>query len=109
MQAAGAAVGAIAIMEIMPAKYKHKLTGPSLKVDVHTGAIAEGILTFAITFFSLIIVLKGPRNSFMRNLLLLFVTIFLMVSGSAYTGPSLNPANVSHNLSVSKVKIFIYY
>ncbi|KAF7841975.1 aquaporin SIP1-2-like [Senna tora] len=46
----GAAGGALAIMEVMPSKYKHMLGGPSLKVDLHTGTIAEGVLTFLISF-----------------------------------------------------------
>lgn len=47
-QAAGGAFGAKAILLVMPTQYKHMLKGPSLKVDLHTGAIAEGALTFAL-------------------------------------------------------------
>jgi aquaporin SIP len=41
--------GTLAISELMLARYKHTLAGPSLKVDPHTGALAEGVLTFVIT------------------------------------------------------------
>ncbi|KAJ7971824.1 Aquaporin SIP1-1 like [Quillaja saponaria] len=92
-QAAGAVGGALAIMEVMPIQYKHMLGGPTLKVDLHTGAIAEGVLTFSITLCVLVIVLKGPRSSLLKTLLLAVVTVFFVVSGSAYTGPSMNPAN----------------
>lgn len=87
--------GVLAINEVMPHQYKHMLGGPSLKVDVHTGAIVEGVLTFVISFLVLIIILKGPRSPVLKMLLLSVVTVTLVVSGSVYTGPSMNPANVS--------------
>jgi glycerol uptake facilitator-like aquaporin len=78
----------------MPSQYKHLLGGPSLKVDLHTGAIAEGVLTFLISFLVLVIILRGPRSPFLKTLLLAVVTVALVVAGSVYTGPSMNPANV---------------
>nr|GEU75486.1 aquaporin SIP1-2-like [Tanacetum cinerariifolium] len=42
--------GALAIVEMMPLSHKHMLGGPSVKVDLHTGAIAEGVLTFIMSF-----------------------------------------------------------
>ncbi|CAH9127476.1 unnamed protein product [Cuscuta epithymum] len=92
-QAAGAAAGAIAILEVIPPHYKHMIGGPSLKVDVHTGAIAEGVLTFIMSFIVFIVVLRGPKNSFVKNWLLAISTITLVIAGSSYTGPSMNPAN----------------
>ncbi|XP_057982897.1 aquaporin SIP1-2-like isoform X2 [Malania oleifera] len=92
-QAAGAVGGALAIMEVMPTQYKHMLGGPSLKVDLHTGAIAEGVLTFIISFAVLLIILKGPRSLLLKMWLLAMSTVTLVVAGSAYTGPSMNPAN----------------
>ncbi|KAL2529836.1 Aquaporin SIP1-1 [Forsythia ovata] len=92
-QAAGAVGGALGIMEFMPVQYKHMLEGPSLKVDLHTGAIAEGVLTFTITFAVLYIVLRGPSNILVKNWLLAMSTVALVVAGSSYTGPSMNPAN----------------
>lgn len=96
-QAAGAVGGVMAITEVMPLQYKHMLGGPSLKVDTQTGAIAEGVLTFIITFAVLFIVIKGPRSSIVKNWLLSMSTVSLVVAGSSYTGPSMNPANVSHS------------
>ncbi|CAA0839298.1 Aquaporin SIP1-1 [Striga hermonthica] len=92
-QAAGAVCGALAILEVMPIQYKHMLAGPSLKVDLHTGAIAEGVLTFAITFAVLLIIIRGPRSPIIKNLLLAMSTVALVVAGASYTGPSMNPAN----------------
>lgn len=91
-QAAGAAGGALAIMELMPVQYKHMVMGPSLKVDLHTGAIAEGVLTFVITFLVLCIILRGPKNALLRNWLLAMTTVVIVFAGAGYTGPSMNPA-----------------
>lgn len=92
-QALGAAGGAMAIAELIHPKYKHMIRGPSLKVDLHTGAAAELVLTFVITFAVLCIFLKGPRNDLMKIWLLAMSTVTLVMAGSAYTGPSMNPAN----------------
>jgi aquaporin SIP len=85
----------MAIAELIHPKYKHMIRGPSLKVDLHTGAAAELVLTFVITFAVLCIFLKGPRNDLMKIWLLAMSTVTLVMVGSAYTGPSMNPANVS--------------
>nr|CAD1816799.1 unnamed protein product [Ananas comosus var. bracteatus] len=92
-QAAGAVGGAMAIVELMPPQYKHMLGGPSLKVDPHTGAVAEGVLTFTITFAVLWILLKGPRNPILKTWMLAVSTVALVIAGASYTGPSMNPAN----------------
>lgn len=92
-QAAGAAGGVMAIMEAMPKEYKHMLEGPSLKVDLHTGAAAEVVLTFLITLTALIIIVKVPGGSMVKTCLLSVATVALIVPGSDYTGPSMNPAN----------------
>nr|ASM90223.1 aquaporin protein [Sesuvium portulacastrum] len=92
-QAAGAVGGAIAISEVMPSQYKHMLKGPSIKVDLHTAAIAEGVLTFLISLAVLIIMLRIPGSTLIKTWLLAMTTVTLVVNGSGYTGPSMNPAN----------------
>ncbi|KAL9259311.1 Aquaporin SIP1-2-like protein [Drosera capensis] len=92
-QAAGAVAGAIAIKEVMPIQYKHMLGGPSLKVDPHTGAIAEGVLTFLISLVVLIVVIRVRGALLFKTWLLAVATVVLVVAGSGYTGPAMNPAN----------------
>uniref|UniRef100_A0A6I9QK87 Aquaporin SIP1-1 n=2 Tax=Elaeis guineensis var. tenera TaxID=51953 RepID=A0A6I9QK87_ELAGV len=92
-QAAGAVGGVLAIAELMPPHYKHTLSGPSLKVDLHTGAAAEGVLTFCITLAVLWIVIKGPSRAIVKNWLLAVTTVAFVLAGAGYTGPSMNPAN----------------
>jgi glycerol uptake facilitator-like aquaporin len=93
-------------MELMPGGYKHMLGGPSLKVDVHTGALAEGVLTFVITLAVLWAIVKGPRNSLLKILIISCSTLVLVVFGGAYTGPAMNPANVIFRSSFLVVVLF---
>lgn len=95
LQAMGAVGGALAIVEYMPPQYKHMLAGPSVKTDMHTGAVAEGVLTFLISFAVLCTVVKGPRNPVFKAWMIAISTVSLVIAGSSYTGPSMNPANVS--------------
>jgi aquaporin SIP len=100
----------MAIAELINPKYRHMIGGPSLKVDLHTGAAAELILTFVITFAVLCIFLKGPRSDLLKIWLLAMSTVTLVVLGSAYTGPSMNPANVSrYFFAFIYIIVFIVY
>uniref|UniRef100_A0A7N0USA8 Uncharacterized protein n=1 Tax=Kalanchoe fedtschenkoi TaxID=63787 RepID=A0A7N0USA8_KALFE len=87
-QAAGAVGGVLAVKELIPAKYQHMVGGPYLKVDLHTGAIAEGVLTFVISFIVLFIIFRGPRNELLKIWLLAMSTVALIVTGSTFIGPS---------------------
>lgn len=91
----GAVGGALAILEVMPKKYKHMLGGPKLKVPLETGVVAEAVLTFAITLIVLWAILRGPRNPVVKTFIIIGATIALVMAGGAYTGPAMNPANVS--------------
>lgn len=108
-QALGAAAGVLAIKELMPPQCKHTLSGPYLKVDLHSGAVAEGVLTFAITLAVLWIIVKGPRNPLIKTWLLASTTVTLVVAGSGYTGPSMNPANVSFSFFFFTVLLSLHY
>ncbi|KAL2927790.1 Aquaporin SIP1-1 [Bienertia sinuspersici] len=77
----------------MPSQYKHMLGGPSIKVDLHTAAMAEGVLTFLITLAVLFIILRVPGGMLVKTWLLAMATVTLVITGSSYTGPSMNPAN----------------
>ncbi|KAL6660562.1 hypothetical protein ACP70R_001597 [Stipagrostis hirtigluma subsp. patula] len=113
-QAAGAVGGALAISELMPEEYRHMLGVPSLKVDPHTGAAAEGVLTFVITLAVLWVIVKGPRNRIVKTLMLSVCTVCLVLSGAAYTGPSMNPANAFgwayvHNRHTTWEQFYVYW
>jgi aquaporin SIP len=101
-QMAGAVGGALTILEVMPKQYKHTLGGPRLKVPLQTGVIAETLLTFTITLIVMWAILRGPRNRFLKTLVIIGATITLVVAGGAYTGPAMNPANAFGWAFVSK-------
>lgn len=92
-QAVGAVGGWLAIIKFMPLEYKRMLVGPYLKVDMHTGAIVEGLLTFTSSFLVLFVILRGPKSWLLKNWLLSASIVILASFGRVYTGPSLNPAN----------------
>ncbi|PKA52672.1 Aquaporin SIP1-2 [Apostasia shenzhenica] len=92
-QAAGAVGGLLALREFLPPQYKHLLSGPSVKVDLNMAATSEGVLTFFITFAVLWIFIRGPKSSIIQTLMLAVSTVGLMVAGSGYSGPSMNPVN----------------
>lgn len=92
-QAAGGVAGALAILRVIPTQFKPMMKGPSLKVDLHTGAFAEGGFTFAFNLAVLWIMLKGPKNPLLKVYLLSVTTVALVIPGSGFTGPAMNPAN----------------
>lgn len=71
------------------------LQGPSLKVVLQIEAMAEGLLTFIVSFIVLFIFLGGPRNPMVKMWLLAMSTVALVVAGSGDTGSSMNLANMS--------------
>ncbi|KAJ8451290.1 hypothetical protein Cgig2_014062 [Carnegiea gigantea] len=91
-QAAGGVGGAIAILEAMPSQYKHTLGGPSIRVDLHTAAMAEGILTFLINLAALVITHRIRAGILVKTWLQAMAIVTLVVSGSEYTGPAMNPS-----------------
>ncbi|KAF4382667.1 hypothetical protein F8388_015495 [Cannabis sativa] len=113
-QAAGGVAGVKALLKFMPKEYKGFLRGPSLKVDLHTGAAAEGVLTFMFCFSVLMVVVRGPKSPFLKVWLLSYVTTGLYFLGSGYTGPSMNPANAfgwayENDLHNSWEQFYVYW
>ncbi|TYI08278.1 hypothetical protein ES332_A10G288700v1 [Gossypium tomentosum] len=92
-QAAGGVVGVKIVLGVLPRKYKETIKGPSLKVDMQTGFLAEGLLTFGLCLALLVILLRGPNNPLLRLLLMAISTVGFVGRGANYTGPSMNPAN----------------
>ncbi|KAE8717856.1 Detected protein of confused Function [Hibiscus syriacus] len=93
VQAAGGVAGVKAALEFIPVPYRKNLTGPSLKVDLHTGAIAEGVFTFVRSFALLMIIFKGPKNNLIKQWLVSVTTAVLVITGSNFTGAPMNPAS----------------
>lgn len=92
-QAAGGVAGVKAVLALVPKPYSERLRGPSLVTELHMGAFAEGALSLVFCFSVLFVVFKGPVNPVVKVWLMSCVTAGLVILGSGYSGPSLNPAN----------------
>lgn len=69
--------------------------GPRLNVDIHRGALTEGVLTFAIVIISLGLSRKIPGSFFMKTWISSVSKLALQILGSDLTGGCMNPASVS--------------
>lgn len=72
--------------------------GPHLTVDIHRGALTEGLLTFAIVTISLGLARKIPGSFFMKTWISSVSKLTLHILGSDLTGGCMNPASVSFKL-----------
>lgn len=73
--------------------------GPRLNVDIHQGALTEGLLTFAIVTISLGLATKIRENFFMKTWISSLSKLTLHILGSDLTGGCMNPASVSTAVS----------
>ncbi|KAI5427503.1 probable aquaporin SIP2-1 [Lathyrus oleraceus] len=69
--------------------------GPRLNVDIHQGALTEGLLTFVIVSISLgLAATKIQGNFFMKTWISSLSKLTLQILGSDLTGGCMNPASV---------------
>ncbi|CAK8542988.1 unnamed protein product [Lathyrus sativus] len=69
--------------------------GPRLNVDIHQGALTEGLLTFLIVSISLgLAATKIHGNFFMKTWISSLSKLALHILGSDLTGGCMNPASV---------------
>lgn len=85
--------------------------GPKLTVDIHRGALTEGILTFLIVIISLVLSSKIPGSFFKKNWISSLSKLTLHVLGSDLTGGCMNPASVSIIVIIIGVacSVFIFF
>lgn len=70
--------------------------GPRLNVDIHRGALTEGLLTYAIVTISLgLAATKIHGSFFMKTWISSLSKLTLHILGSDLTGGCMNPAAVS--------------
>lgn len=87
----GSIIGVKLITETFPEVGR----GPRLNVDIHQGALTEGLLTFAIVFVSLGLAKKDPNSFFIKTWITSVSKLSLHILGSDLTGGIMNPASVS--------------
>ncbi|PSS01051.1 Aquaporin SIP2-1 like [Actinidia chinensis var. chinensis] len=89
-QVVGSITGVRLIIESFP-EIGH---GPSLNVDIHRGALTEGLLTFAIVTISLILSRSMPGSFYTKTWISSLSKLSLHILGSDLTGGCMNPASV---------------
>lgn len=67
--------------------------GPYLSIDIHRGAMTEGVLTFMIVMVSLMLKKKDPNSFFMKTWISSISKLTLHILGSDLTGGVMNPAS----------------
>lgn len=88
--------------------------GPRLNVDIHQGALTEGLLTFAIVSISLGLTTKIRENFFMKTWISSLSKLTLHILGSDLTGGCMNPASVmgwayARGDHITKEHFFVYW
>ncbi|KAJ9185063.1 hypothetical protein P3X46_004735 [Hevea brasiliensis] len=88
--------------------------GPRLNVDIHHGALTEGLLTFAIVTISLGLSRKIPGSFFMKTWISSVSKLALHILGSDLTGGCMNPASVmgwayARGDHITKEHILVYW
>ncbi|RDX60225.1 putative aquaporin SIP2-1, partial [Mucuna pruriens] len=89
-QVVGSIVGVKLLIDTIP----EVGLGPSLNVDIHQGALTEGLLTFAIVTISLGLATKVRENFLMKTWISSLSKLALHILGSDLTGGCMNPASV---------------
>ncbi|KAI4386607.1 hypothetical protein MLD38_004525 [Melastoma candidum] len=109
-QVAGSITGVRYIIAIFPKVG----SGPRLNIDIHRGALTEGLLTFAIVFISLGLYKKIPGSFYMKTWISSVFKLTLHILGSDLTGGVMNPASVmgwayARGDHISKEHLLVYW
>ncbi|KAF8043724.1 hypothetical protein BT93_A1900 [Corymbia citriodora subsp. variegata] len=88
-QAVGSITGVRFIIETFP----HIWLGPRLSIDVHRGALTEGLLAFVIVIISLGLGRKIPGSFYTKTWISSISKLTLQILGSDLTGGCMNPAS----------------
>ncbi|KAA8517856.1 hypothetical protein F0562_015355 [Nyssa sinensis] len=109
-QVIGSITGVRLIMDTFP-EIGH---GPRLNVDIHRGALTEGLLTFMIVIISLGLARNIPGSFFMKTWISSVSKLTLHILGSDLTGGCMNPASVmgwayAQGNHISKEHILVYW
>ncbi|XP_072975344.1 aquaporin SIP2-1 [Typha angustifolia] len=88
-QVVGAILGVKLIRETFP-ELGH---GPRLNVEIHHGALAEGLATFLIVMVSVTLKKKDPNSFFMKTWISSISKMALHILSSDLTGGIMNPAS----------------
>ncbi|XP_073110392.1 aquaporin SIP2-1 isoform X3 [Elaeis guineensis] len=86
-------IGSIVGVRLIKAIFPEIGQGPRLSVDIHRGALTEGLLTFMVVMVSMGLKKKDPKSFFMKTWISSIAKITLHILGSDLTGGIMNPAS----------------
>ncbi|XP_065877373.1 probable aquaporin SIP2-1 [Euphorbia lathyris] len=109
-QVLGSVTGVRLIIENFPGI----ASGPHLSVDIHRGALTEGLLAFAIAIIYLTLARKIPGSFFRKNWIASISKLALQILASDLTGACMNPAAVmgwayARGEHITKEHILVYW
>lgn len=107
-------LGSIAGVKLIIITFPEIGRGPQLSVDLHQGALTEGLLTFMIISISLGLAVKIPGSFFMKTWISSLSKLTLNILGSDLTGGCMNPAAVmgwayARGDHITKEHIVVYW
>ncbi|KAL9257832.1 putative aquaporin SIP2-1 [Drosera capensis] len=88
--------------------------GPKLNVDIHRGALTEGLLAFVIVSISLSLTRSMPGSFFRKTWISSVSKLTLQILGSDLTGGVMNPASImgwayARGNHISKEHLLVYW
>ncbi|XP_058079769.1 probable aquaporin SIP2-1 [Magnolia sinica] len=109
-QVIGSIIGVKLIKETFP-EVGH---GPRLNIDIHWGALTEGLLTFAIVILSRGLAKSNPSSFFIKTWITSVSKLSLHILGSDLTGGCMNPASAmgwafARGDHITKEHLFVYW
>ncbi|XP_021749166.1 probable aquaporin SIP2-1 [Chenopodium quinoa] len=107
-------LGAIYGVKLLTHMFPEIGNGPKLNVNIHQGALTEGVLTFMIVFISLSLARSIPGSFVRKTWISSLSKLTLHVLGSDLTGGCMNPASVmgwayARGDYITKEHIFVYW
>eukprot|EP01018_Ginkgo_biloba_P038997 Gb_36376 [translate_table: standard] len=106
-QACGAVVGAIFVKDVLPRGAR----GPVLRVDVQTGMLTEGVLSFTMVLVMLFVSRRGPKSNLLKAWITSITKGTLSILGTNNTGPAMNPASAfgwAYTRGQHRTKEYVY-
>ncbi|XP_077247647.1 putative aquaporin SIP2-1 [Tasmannia lanceolata] len=109
-QVIGSIIGVRLIIETFP-EIGH---GYRLNVNIHHGALTEGLLTFTIIMVSLGLAKQDPNSFFIKTWISSITKLALHILGSDLTGGCMNPASAMgwayvRGDHITKEHLFVYW
>ncbi|XP_061964585.1 probable aquaporin SIP2-1 isoform X2 [Populus nigra] len=107
-------IGSITAVRLLIDTFPEIGRGPRLNVDIHKGALTEGLLAFGVVTISLGLARKIPGSFFMKTWISSISKLSLHILGSDLTGGCMNPASVmgwayARGDHITKEHILVYW